>query len=338
MCPRVLFTIHDRAWLDPEILAALERRYHVEVMETALPSPRRWSGRLMSKPEMLLGEFVTFLRLLVRPSHLRGQWRLVCAGGHFGALLHLRLLRALGRRRPAYLLNFYLHALGEHPVVRRVLGALLTDDVHVIAQTRGDAEYFRQFLPGENVKLVPYCQGPSAFVPFRAAEDGDYVFSGGWTNRDYDALFRCAARLPDIPFVVVASEHSPISTPVPANVTLHRDIEMAEFDRLLSGAGMATIPLTHDVGSSGQMVLLMAMQFAKPVVLPRLGAIADYVDDGDTAVLYAHGSDDALCRAIADLHGDAERRARIGAAARDAYLTQFTPEHYTDPVAAYLVA
>jgi glycosyltransferase involved in cell wall biosynthesis len=290
----------------------------------------------MSKAEMAATELVFFLRLFSTRLLYRGDWRFVCLGGHFATLLYGRLLRLLGVRRPIYLVNFYLHALGGNPAIRRLLRGLMTDDVFVVAQTRADAEYFAHFLPRENIEYLPYCLSPSSFVDFSEAEVGEYVFSGGWTNRDYDALVRCARRLPRIPFTVVASKHSSISEPLPSNVRLLFDLHPAEFDRLLSRSRIVVIPLERDVGSSGQMVLLTAMEFAKAAIVPGFGAVADYVEDGRTGVFYTVGDDEALSATVERLFSDVALATKIGAAARAEYLARFTPESFNRPLAEYI--
>jgi glycosyltransferase involved in cell wall biosynthesis len=336
--PSIYLAIHRRDWLPSELVDLLRGSSDVHVSELRLRAfpGRSGSTRVMSKPELVLTELVHLLRLAARRSLYRGDWRFVCYGGHFATILYGRLLGLVGIRRKTYLVNFYLHSLAESPLVRGFLRVAMTPDVFVVAQTRADAEYFADFLPSGNVEHLPYCLSPSAFVEFDEAEIGDYVFSGGWTNRDYDALFRCARRLPDVPFVVVASRHSRISEPPPPNVRLLLDLSPGAFDRLLAGSRVVVIPLEHDVGSSGQMVLLAAMQFAKPAVVPGFGAVADYVDDGRTGTLYAAGDDEALRAAVAGLYADVPRARRIGAAARAEYLRRFTPESFNRPLAEYL--
>jgi glycosyltransferase involved in cell wall biosynthesis len=293
---------------------------------------------IVSKRALIAGELWLFGRLLVTPALYRGRWRFVSGGGHYGTLLFARILRATGRRPRVYLMNFYLHGLAHHPLVRRILRFLLTDQVRVIAQTRGDGEYFAAFLARDSVVVIPYGQGD----PF-AGEDyepqrGRYVFSGGWTNRDYDALLRAAARLPELPFLIVASTRSSIRAPLPGTVTLRYDVPQREFHRLLAASSFVVVPLLEDVGSSGQMVLLAGMAAGKAVVVPDVGAVSDYVVDGVTGKLYALGDDDGLYEAIRALGSDPELARRMGRAARAAYREHFTLEQSSRSILEYLTA
>jgi glycosyltransferase involved in cell wall biosynthesis len=335
--PKLLLTVWRRTWIPPDLDRMLRERYDVRV-RAARRRRLRGTG-FISKRELVRGEISFFVRLLASPSLYGRDWRVVCVGGHYGTLLFAAVLRAFGRRRPTYLLNFYLHELGQHPLVKRVLDVLLASDVHVLAQTRGDAEYFSQFLPPDNVAVFPYSQAdPFVEGGIAPSDSGGYVFSGGWTNRDYDLLFRCAKQLPEMPFVVVASKQSAISEDPPSNVSLLIQRESAEFHRLLARSRIVVIPLREDVGSSGQMVLLAAMAAGKAAIVPRVGAVADYIEDGVTGVFYDLGSDASLVSALASLHADDRRVRELGRAARATYLERFTPERFNGAVLEYISA
>jgi glycosyltransferase involved in cell wall biosynthesis len=302
------------------------------------PAPGAESFAVVSKRALIAGELWLFARLLVTPAFYRGRWRFVSGGGHYGTLLFARLLRAAGRGPRVYLMNFYLHGLANHPLVRRILRFLLTDQVRVIAQTRGDAEYFAAFLERDNIVVIPYGQGDPFAEEDYAPEAGGYVFSGGWTNRDYDALLRVAARLPDLPFEIVASTRSSIRAPCPDTVTLHYDLPQREFHRLLAASAFVVVPLLKDVGSSGQMDLLAGMAAGKAIVVPDIGAVADYVVDGVTGKLYDLGDDEALYESIRALGADRQLARRMGRAARTAYRERYTLQQSSRSILRYVSA
>ncbi len=331
--PRVLFTTYRREYLNYGLMAALAERFTLVVQSVR----RRALGRegrslVVSKKGLIAGEAGYLLRLCVSLRLYRGNWLLVCEGGHYATLLFARLLRAVGARRPVFLLNFYLHELGANRCVRLALRVLLTDDVHVVAQSTTEVEYFRAFLPARNVPYQPYCQGPLDLDGYDGAQR-DLVFAGGWTNRDYDALFRSAAALPHIEFVVAISARSAVSETRPANVDVVFDSEPKMFHRLMAESSVVALPLKSDVGSSGQMVLLAAMQLGKPVVVANIGAIRDYVTDGVTALCYTPGDDGELARLLRELYASASRREALGRAGQERYLERFKPDCYNRAVA-----
>lgn len=328
--PPLLFVQYRPEWIDQGMLDALRERFDVTVWTVRRAGGRSRSRVEITKRTLILMELWFALRLLAAPRLARGDWRFLCLSGHYGTMLWARVMKALGRPQRVHLANFYLHELGAHPAVRAALRFLLTTDVQVVAQSRADEDYFRQFLPADNVFLLPYTQGSAREL--NGTVSGDYVFSGGWTNRDYDALFRCARRLSDVPFTVVASAQSRITEPVPSNVTLYEDLDTESFERLLAGSRLAAIPLARDTGSSGQMVLLAAMEHAKPVVVPRIGAVQDYVDEGATGLLYELGDETELERAIATVYADESLAASMGRRARSVYEQKFTTDATFEPL------
>ena len=62
--------------------------------------------------------------------------------------------------------------------------------------------------------------------------------------------------------------------------------------------------------------LLEAMAAGVPVVVPRLGDLPDWVEDGVEGVLVEPGDRNALTAALRGLVADAGRRTRMGEAAR----------------------
>jgi len=72
-----------------------------------------------------------------------------------------------------------------------------------------------------------------------------------------------------------------------------------------------------------------AMAYGRPVVASRVGGLVDAVEDGVTGVLVPPRDAPALRKAIELLLGDAERRARLGAAAREKARAELTWEAAT---------
>jgi glycosyltransferase involved in cell wall biosynthesis len=332
----LLLAAYRPAWVDENLVARLRRHFDVSVATVRRRDQQRKTSVEVSKAGLVATELGFFVRLLATPRLYRRGRRFVCQGGHYGTLLFARLLKALGREPEVILLNFYLHGLRDNRIVVFALSRLLRGNVRIVSQSPADTEYFLRFVEADRVLTLPYAQGSSIGVEGSDVRSGPYVFSGGWTNRDYDALLRCAAQLPDISFTIVASAKNRLIEQAPANVRLLLDIDQAEFNQLLAGSKFVVIPLQEDVGSSGQMVLLSAMELGKPVIVPRVGAVTEYVEDGVTGVLYELGDEQALAGAIREVEGAPDRVAAMGAHASEAYRNRFTPEHFYGPVVDYI--
>lgn len=81
-------------------------------------------------------------------------------------------------------------------------------------------------------------------------------------------------------------------------------------------------------GSPTKLFEYMAM--AKPVAASRLGQIGEVIEDGVSGLLLAPGDVDALVEAIARLAADPELRARLGRAARERVLAEYTWQRNAD--------
>jgi glycosyltransferase involved in cell wall biosynthesis len=82
--------------------------------------------------------------------------------------------------------------------------------------------------------------------------------------------------------------------------------------------------------------ILDAMALGLPVVATRTGGIPDAVEDGVTGRLVPPRDPEALARALAELAGDADRRAMLGRAGRDRVVARFDVEKTVEgSLAAY---
>ena len=80
------------------------------------------------------------------------------------------------------------------------------------------------------------------------------------------------------------------------------------------------------------MVLLQSMSLGKPVIISRTRTTEEYGEHMKSLYFVEYGSEAALRDAIRQLDGNAELRARIGAAARRHYEARHTVAAYTNGV------
>ncbi|SEP41929.1 glycosyltransferase [Amycolatopsis saalfeldensis] len=74
------------------------------------------------------------------------------------------------------------------------------------------------------------------------------------------------------------------------------------------------------------LVVVEAMAAGVPTVAPAHGAFEELISDGVTGLLHTPGSAPALADALRDAVMDPERNRKMGAAARERYELEFTPE------------
>lgn len=128
----------------------------------------------------------------------------------------------------------------------------------------------------ERVESWPYRRVDG--VPAREGSEGNYIFTGGYTNRDYATLMIAVADL-ETPVVVQALPGNNFDMPIPSNVSIDTEFGPAHFEKVLSASKVVVLPLLPSGSAAGQSVLLQALQYGKPVVVTRHPGVVDYLGD-----------------------------------------------------------
>ena len=333
--PQVLFIVEREAWLeDNAVFHSLKQRFDAVVPWATLGPDDRIGPHFASKREIVVNEARNLIRLLRTRAMYRGKWLFVAAAGHYSFLAFAIVLRVLRRNPRVYLFNFYLHGLGGSWIVKRILRLLLGPHVRVLCQAEDEVEYLRGVRADLTLDYVPFCQGPMMKPEWIGSRE--YVFAGGFTNRDYDLLIRCAERMPGHEFVIACSGRNRFERPLPANTRVLRDQDWSAFHSLLGHSKVVVVPLRERVGSSGQMVALAAMEAGKPTIVSDAGGLPQYVEDGVDGFVYVLGDEDSLLGRL-EWCMDAARSRSVGQAARASYLSRFVQERFDERVVAAVV-
>jgi glycosyltransferase involved in cell wall biosynthesis len=240
-----------------------------------------------------------------------------------------------------YLFNFYLHDMGTKRTVKRVLSLLLGAHVAIMTQSPNEASYYLSLCRLVDSDYYPFCMGEIGAASIENVTLGNAIFSGGYTNRDYDLLLDVARRTPGIPYIVACSRANKLVNP-PPNVLVVLDTEPAEFHRLMASSRMVVIPLDKDVGSSGQMVTIAAMQLGKTVVYSDYPVVAQFFDGGAPLGLSCTPGDaDIMTETILSWYDRTDDLHAMGVCARAHALEHFLPaafeEHLCQHVSRFIV-
>jgi glycosyltransferase involved in cell wall biosynthesis len=181
-------------------------------------------------------------------------------------------------------------------------------------------------VPPSRVRFVDY--HTTVEEPQRLATDG-YMFAGGRNFRDYDVLLRAMEGF-DAELVVVCGEDQLRDVEVPRNARILREIPWDEYMDLLRNAGVVVIPLSSEVVPAGQVSLLEAMAYGKPVVVTRQIGTADYVREGIDGFMCELANPEDLRSKLKLLLDDPDLRRRVGNAAFEAVETRFTIQRHVD--------
>jgi glycosyltransferase involved in cell wall biosynthesis len=173
-------------------------------------------------------------------------------------------------------------------------------------------------LGAREVRVVPV----GITVPETTVEPDDppHVLFVGRLSEEKGVLeLMDAAR--DLPLVVVGD--GPLRGQVPGALGF---VPPAELPRYLDRAAVVVCPSRRE---GYGVVARQAMAHGRPVVATAVGGLAEAIVDGESGLLVPPGDGTALRAALERLLGDADLRARLGAAARERVL-----ERYSRAVAA----
>lgn len=225
-------------------------------------------------------------------------------------LLMLMRLRLLRQPRRLVSLGAFVHDERLRRVVNLLLRALKLDRLEFIvfsdAERRNIVEVVG--IPSTRVHRVVY-RGRIPETADAADSNGGYIFTGGYSNRDYKTFF--AAVQPLKRNVIAAASTFNELQDAPPNVDLRLDISWNEFEELLGNCALLVLPLRAGGEACGQGVLFRAIQRSRPVVGTRHDSLIDYLGD-DYVGFVAPNDPQALRTAIERaLRDDAFRRSLL---------------------------
>lgn len=128
-----------------------------------------------------------------------------------------------------------------------------------------------------------------------AVSKGKYVFSTGRSNRNYDFLIEALAGTNfEIRIACNGYQYKGLSDT--SKVTILHNCFGRDMLRELSGAFCVVIPLGNVHISSGQLVILQALQLGKPVIVTENDTVKDYINDGENGYIIKNERDALISR------------------------------------------
>ncbi|HMP89765.1 MAG TPA: glycosyltransferase family 4 protein [Kiritimatiellia bacterium] len=163
--------------------------------------------------------------------------------------------------------------------------------------------------------------------PEQINNPGGYLFCAGRTLRDNATLAKVINATPD-EWQIVTGLRDFNNDSLPEHVTIHREISRDHYLQLLRGARIVILPLLETERSTGQVVLLEAMSFGKPVITTRAPGTIDIIRHGENGYLVEPGDAAGIKKILEDLIKDPEACLRIGhQALSDVQAIHTTPKH-----------
>lgn len=231
------------------------------------------------------------------------------------ALPILALIRVGLLPRPAKLLVMacFIHGRRARGIVNRAWRLLRFPGLGFITFSQGEARNLVQEvgIAPENVHFHLWRQALGGQAEASAIADDGSVFSGGFSNRDYDLLLEATAEW-RTPVVIVAAGANQIAPAANAHTTIHRDLPEDQFEALLAKCRAVAMPLKSQGEACGQSVLLRVLRNGKPLIATRHEAIESYLGK-DYQGFVPHGDAAALRAGLQRALRDEDFRATLAA-------------------------
>ena len=147
----------------------------------------------------------------------------------------------------------------------------------------------------------------------------NFYLAAGRSNRDYKFLVDAWSKRKEC-LKIICDTLSLKS--IPDNIEILADCHDNDFFRELAKCKAVIVPLEDTHISSGQLVIIQAMMYGKPVVVTENDTVKDYVDVGRTGVVIKKTEKD-LSAAIAALSNETYYK-EMSAAERRQYENRFS--------------
>jgi hypothetical protein len=237
------------------------------------------------------------------------------------------LKRLQHQNNPIVAYHFNLGSLYVGPARQAARYALSAVDRFIVHAQQERALYARWLkLPEARFTFVPL-QLPWVAQPAPEDEDQPFILAMGSAQRDYPTLLAALERL-KLPTVLVAAPRLLEGLTLPPHVEARSGLSRDQCEMLTQRARLCAITLRHSQTAAGQITLVNAMRFGRPVVATRCIGTEDYIDHGRTGMLVEGASVAAWQHHLAMLWHDHARRRRIAAMAHN-----FAREQLSDQAA-----
>ncbi|MEW6014543.1 MAG: glycosyltransferase [Candidatus Zixiibacteriota bacterium] len=245
----------------------------------------------------------------------------------FFVLAFFKLIFFFNRCRLVTLDLFLLQPENLKEKINRLIKILLLRRAYrFLVYSRNNKGYEIHYrIPGEKFVYVPYKVNALNLIQKTATADAGYIFCGGKSRRDFNALFD-AVRENRLPVKIVTVDNRELQRhgsfldekAAPENVEIVRhDGSVGRFVEIMANSRMVVIPIKKDIiTQAGIAVYLMAMALKKCVIISSGPGVDDVLPEG-AAVIVPPGNVAALRQAMERIYQDQAERERVTRAGYD---------------------
>jgi glycosyltransferase involved in cell wall biosynthesis len=282
--------------------------------------------RFMSKGALAIQAIRATIRLILR-LRKAGELGTVVALGHFAFMVKLLRKLHIVQYRRSICSGFFVRSPSWFPVFRR-LCSIDTEIDHYLIFSLSEIDLYASRLGIDRARMhyLPPGDWRDPAEPIAVPSDS-YYFAGGFSNRDYLPVIRAFRKIPARLLIICSALNKELADlELPENVIVMRDVSSDSFEQYLRCARAGIVPLKHDMGASGQTVLLRLMRNAKLAIVSNVGAVRDFVEHNICGYL-VDDMESELPGLIALIESAPAASAKMGQAARERYLAHFSKFH-----------
>lgn len=171
----------------------------------------------------------------------------------------------------------------------------------IICFSSTEPQYYAETF---NMPLAKFAYVPLGMARINGVNTvkGNYVFSTGRSNRDYDFLIEALSET-DIKVRIACGGYEYNGESDTKNIEVLQNCYGKNMLEELAHSFCVAIPLKDTHISSGQLVILQAMQLGKPVIVTENDTAKDYIENGQTGYIIKKNKE-ALLAAIKGLRNN----------------------------------
>lgn len=283
-----------------------------------------------------LGGFIRYLLYFFFPLKivfLRKKYDVILGWQQFYALnlaFWLRLFRARRLNRIVVMTFIYKEKKGVLGKIYKKYISYCLKSGHiykVICYSSSEVDRYMSLfeLPEGIVRFVPL--GIEKDIDCTGIVKGDYVFSTGRSNRNYVRMLELFNNSKYKLKIACEEDFGQLSD----NIEICHSCYDNEMLSLMKGCFCVCVLLNDPLVSSGQLVILQALQCGKPVIINRCSSIADYVKDGVNGFL-VDSDDNSVLEKVQLLKEDDKLYDIMSENCRKIFDENFTMESLADNI------
>lgn len=215
----------------------------------------------------------------------------------------------------------------QYHVVRSVLNSPYLD--HVLVYSENEREYYQKLFHLDDRKISNIHLGLEDLTKgIQSRANSKFVLSAGRSNRDYSFVFDALDGSEyDVKIVCDA-----LAAKNKSNIQIYNHTYYHDFFQMLADCYCVLIALDDPEISSGQLVIIQAMQFGKPIIVTESKTVREYLQSGTEGFIIPKDKR-ALREKLKILYEDKETYRRMSQNARRSYEKNFSMEALGQQVA-----